>query len=148
MKLFNFLRPIMSIATGASKGSSEGAMGAITGALNAGNDFFESSSRETIEAIRADSKIIKSSNKLAIEQTKHSSLFVAGMRPFIGWVCGLGLGYHFLIYPLLSGFINTYFGFQIYDVHWTELSVALTGVLGLGTMRSFEKVKGIARNSL
>lgn len=74
------------------------------------------------------------------------SIFVAGWRPFIGWVCGMALFYQFLLAPLAI-----WIGFMIgkpipkppvLDDHLWEL---MFGMLGMGALRSFEKLKGVAR---
>ena len=81
-------------------------------------------------------------------EAAHRSIFVAGWRPFIGWVCGFALAYHFLLYPLLT-FILTiaYKGQQIelpvFDIE--SLSTILLGMLGLGGLRTYEKRKGISK---
>lgn len=73
------------------------------------------------------------------------SLFKSGWRPFIGWVCGVALAYEFLIRVLLGYVLSNW-------LHWTDpphldmtdLVTILGGVLGLGTLRTTEKVKGVA----
>lgn len=76
-----------------------------------------------------------------------SSLLVAGWRPFVGWVCGVALAYAALIEPVLR-FVATvafkYAGtFPVIDADIT-LQV-LFGLLGLGSLRTFEKARGLAR---
>jgi hypothetical protein len=66
--------------------------------------------------------------------------FVAGWRPFVGWVCGFGLAYQFLFYPLLSKLIS------IIPLDISNLNTILMGMLGLGAMRTFEKVKNSEGN--
>ncbi len=71
------------------------------------------------------------------------SLFVAGWRPFIGWVCGGAYAYTFVIQPFLV-FALTAFGLtlnasQLPHLDWSELSFVLFGLLGLGAMRTYEK---------
>jgi len=68
-----------------------------------------------------------------------NSLFVAGWRPFIGWVCGVGLMYN----VLLSPFLDIWFDMPTVDP--ALLYPVLMGMLGLGGMRSFEKLKGVSR---
>ena len=72
-------------------------------------------------------------------------MFVAGWRPFIGWICGFAFAYHFIIQPLLI-FIGSVFGTiiptPVFDM--ASLYTVLMGMLGLGSLRSFEKVKGIS----
>lgn len=80
------------------------------------------------------------------EEAKSANLFVSGWRPAIGWVCGLALTYTYLIYPLLLWAGALWFpnisppklgnDGMLYEL--------LLGMLGLGGMRTFEKVKGVA----
>lgn len=73
------------------------------------------------------------------------SVFVAGWRPFIGWVCGVIFGYNFLLQPLAI-FIMAYFGHPIPDLpalDSSEVMTVLLGMLGLGGLRTVEKVKGV-----
>ena len=75
-------------------------------------------------------------------EAAHESLFVAGWRPFIGWVCGVALVYKFIIAPLLL-FFAALFGhvLTLPTLDFTEMLTVLFGMLGLGAMRSFEKTK-------
>lgn len=73
------------------------------------------------------------------------NLFIAGWRPFIGWVCGTGLGIQFIVSPLLT-FIADFFGKHVVmpTLDTGTLLTLLFGMLGLGAMRSAEKIKGVA----
>jgi len=71
----------------------------------------------------------------------HRSLFVAGWRPFIGWVCGVGLAFMFLINPILQ-WASAKPGPELPEDIILELVLAL---LGLGALRTFEKMKGKAK---
>lgn len=83
--------------------------------------------------------------QIAVNQAEAASpkIFVAGWRPFIGWVCGVGLAVQFLVNPLAT-WIATLAGhpiaFPVLDLG--TLLTLLLGMLGLGTMRTFEKVNG------
>lgn len=86
-------------------------------------------------------------NKL---EAQHGGMFKGGWRPFIGWVCGFAFAYKFLLQPFIVLLIQTiahFTGAEPFPIallpvlDWTELSVVLTGMLGLGTMRSIEKRK-------
>jgi hypothetical protein len=71
------------------------------------------------------------------------SVFVAGWRPFIGWICGSGLGYDFLFRPIANGIVAIWHiapMFQSLDLG-TMLPL-LFGMLGLGAMRTAEKIQG------
>ncbi len=86
-------------------------------------------------------------------EAAHTSVFVAGWRPAIGWVGAAAMAYQFLLYPLLTwgwalaqanGHLPA--GMQPppmldADALWEILS----GILGIAGMRSFEKTKGVAR---
>jgi len=69
-----------------------------------------------------------------------SSVFVAGWRPFIGWVCGFSLMYQYLVRPIILGFYPE-LSFPGLDDNLWQL---LLGMLGLGGLRTFEKTKGVA----
>lgn len=86
--------------------------------------------------------------QLEINKTEASSsnLFVAGWRPFIGWVCGIAFAYHFILQPillLLLSLIGISTELPVFDI--ATLSSVLMGMLGLGGLRTFEKLKGVNR---
>ena len=78
-------------------------------------------------------------------EAANPNIFVSGWRPFIGWVCGGGLVYAFVGQPLLSWASGAY-GFAIpptLDV--STLLTVLGGMLGLGGLRTMEKLNGVDR---
>ena len=78
-------------------------------------------------------------NQINIAEAGHKSLFVAGWRPFIGWICGLAIAYHFLIQPLVTGI----FSVELPSISLTELWPVIVGMLGLGAYRTYEKRVGV-----
>mgnify|MGYP001231897470 FL=1 len=84
-----------------------------------------------------------------LEQAKHPSLFVAGARPSIMWICALGLGWSFFLQPLLHWILLiTGSDYPMPDIN-TEGLISLTmALLGLSGMRSWEKSKGVARENM
>lgn len=76
-----------------------------------------------------------------------SNVFVAGWRPFIGWVCGAGLAWTFVAQPIAVWVIAAF------NVKMATLPVIPTdgllelilAMLGLGGLRTFEKLRGVAR---
>ena len=72
-------------------------------------------------------------------EAAHKSLFVAGWRPSIGWCCSLGLLYHVLIAPIAGIWV------EVPEIDPSLLMTTMTGMLGLGAMRSYEKTKGVSR---
>lgn len=74
-----------------------------------------------------------------------SSLFVSGWRPAIGWICGSGFAVQFVIGPLAE------WGSALYGhpVKFPQMDTGtmmplLLGMLGLGGMRTAEKIQGVA----
>lgn len=78
-------------------------------------------------------------------EAANSSLFVSGWRPFVGWTCGAAFAFKFIGGPMLV-FIAGYFGHPITlpEMDFTEMSTILMGMLGIGALRTVEKVKGVA----
>ena len=71
-------------------------------------------------------------------EAQHRSLFVAGWRPFIGWVCGVGLSFPFVINPLFQWLT----GQPGPDLPISALMSLVTALLGLGGLRTVEKLTG------
>ncbi|MDB4351959.1 holin family protein [Porticoccaceae bacterium] len=74
-------------------------------------------------------------------EAAHKSLFVAGWRPFVGWVCGVGLAYNVLINPVASIWV----AMPVVDP--ALLYPVLMGMLGMGGLRTWEKAKGVQRDN-
>jgi hypothetical protein len=84
-----------------------------------------------------------------IEQAKHPSIFIAGARPAIMWICAFGLGWQFVFQPIAVWGIALSGVDVVLPIIETEGLMSLTlALLGLGGMRSFEKTKGIQRNNM
>ena len=67
------------------------------------------------------------------------SLFIGGWRPCIGWICAFGLLYNTIIVNILGIWV------AVPEVDTTLLVPVMMGMLGLGAMRSYEKVNKVAR---
>ena len=84
-----------------------------------------------------------------LEQAKHPSIFVAGARPAIMWICAFGLGWQFVFQPVAVWVLAVSGADIVLPVIETEGLLSLTlALLGLGGMRSFEQSKGIQRNNM
>lgn len=78
-------------------------------------------------------------------EASNPSLFVSGWRPAVGWCCALAFAFKFIGGPLLV-FVAGYFGHPVIlpQMDFTEMSTILLGMLGIGGLRTIEKVKGVA----
>ena len=84
-----------------------------------------------------------------IQQAKHSSIFVAGARPAIMWVCCLGLATQFFLMPIAEWATAIWApGTPLPELNTEELMSLTLALLGLGGMRSWEKSKGVARETI
>ena len=81
------------------------------------------------------------------EEAASGSLFKGGWRPFVGWVCGVAFCYHFIIQPVII-FIVALTGIIIPDLPSFNMNTLLTvlgGMLGIGSLRTYEKQKGLTK---
>lgn len=78
-------------------------------------------------------------------EASNASLFVSGWRPAVGWACALAFFFKFIGGPSLF-VVAQWVGHPITlpNFDFTEMSTILMGMLGLGAMRSVEKIKGAA----
>ena len=83
------------------------------------------------------------------EQAKHPSLFVAGARPSIMWICAFGLGWQFVLQPIALWYLALSGTVMALPMIPAEGLMSLTlALLGLGGMRTFEKKTGVHRNNM
>ena len=102
-----------------------------------------------LAVLNAEVQLLLGQINVNATEASHKSIFVAGWRPFVGWVCGFGLLYASVIEPLMRfiATVNDYTGtFPILDT--TITMQVLLGMLGLGLMRTKEKEKGTHKDSL
>ena len=79
-------------------------------------------------------------------EAQHRSLFVAGWRPFIGWVCGFALLWHFIGFDFMSWLAMANGWPKPPELSGTEeLITIVVSLLGLGIYRTVEKLGGRAR---
>ena len=80
--------------------------------------------------------------------SKNTSIFVSGWRPFVGWVCGVGVGFNFVIRPMINYLLMVFSPITpiMESLSMAELIPILTGMLGFGALRTYEKIKGKNRN--
>ena len=129
----------------------------ISAALNLGNTLINKIFPDPAQADAAKLELLKlqQNGELASmtaqtdinkEEAKSVSLFVSGWRPFVGWVSGSAFALHFLLLPI-SNFILVANGHKevVLAFDMQTLLTVLMGLLGLGGMRTYEKVQGVTK---
>ena len=118
-------------------------------------DRFFPDKEKAAEAQRAiESALLENAAQINLAQievnkaeAQHRTIFVAGWRPFIGWVCGIALAWHFVGVPVTVFFI-AWAGAEVPELpafDMNSLMTVLMGMLGLGGLRTVEKMKGLTQ---
>jgi roadblock/LC7 domain-containing protein len=100
-----------------------------------------------------EQQLVSAANQAALAQVEvnkveaaHSSVFVAGWRPSIGWVCAAGLAWAFVLAPIASwALVVLGIRAELPDIHTDYLLELVLAMLGIGGLRTFEKLRGVAR---
>ena len=75
-----------------------------------------------------------------------NSLFVAGWRPAVGWVCVLGMASNFVLIPMVNFILAlAESAITVPLIDTSTMMPVLLGMLGLGAMRSAEKIQKVSR---
>ena len=85
--------------------------------------------------------------QLAINQAEatNPNVFVSGWRPFIGWVCGAACAWNWIGLPIAKvAVIAAGYKLDLAPASLTEMMPVLMGMLGLGSLRTVEKINGVA----
>lgn len=96
------------------------------------------------DALNADLQATLGQLDINKAEASTGSLFVAGWRPFIGWVCGAAFAYKFVLAPFLVMLLDAFgVNVDLPVLEFAEVLPILLGMLGLGTLRTVEKIKGV-----
>jgi hypothetical protein len=131
-------------------------MDPISALLNIGNTLINKLFPDPAQAAQAQLALLKMqqdgelaaiSGQMEINKIEagSSSVFVAGWRPFAGWVCGIGLAYVSIIEPV-ARLVATIVGYtgDFPAIDTTLTMQVLLGMLGMGGLRTLDKIKGVA----
>ena len=95
--------------------------------------------RGDLAELDAHVKLLVGQMEINKTEAAHPSIFVSGWRPATGWCCVLGLFYHIIAVP----FFSIWYTMPLIELDL--LDKVLMGMLGLSTLRTYEKHKGVNR---
>lgn len=97
-----------------------------------------------LDLFSAETTRLQSQTEVNKVEAGSSSIFVAGWRPAIGWICGISLGYVSIIEPIARFTSQVVYGYTgNFPVINTDITMQiLIGMLGLGLYRSYDKKQG------
>ena len=117
----------------------------LLGLNNGGKSSLGEFAKDLREAIKGKEidpdkmmELVKVQSEINKMEAQHLNIFVAGWRPFIGWICGAALLYNFIIRDLIAWVSPDVMPPAI---QMDQLITILLGMLGLGGLRTFEKIK-------
>lgn len=115
-------------------------------ASNVINKIWPDKSEEEKQQLAAAVMVVQGQIDINKAEAGSSSVFVAGWRPFIGWVCGSACAWNWIGLPIAkAGLVLAGYKLDVSPADLTEMLPVLMGMLGLGAMRTAEKFKGVAR---
>ncbi len=102
----------------------------------------ESLERELVDAANS---VMLAQTEINKAEAAHKSIFVAGWRPFIGWVCGVGIAWSMVVQPMAQwAMIAWGDGTELPTIDTSYLMELVTAMLGMSGLRTFEKMRGVA----
>lgn len=115
---------------------------AVTGEISP-----EKKAELALKSSEIEAKVLEAQARINEAEAKSASLFVAGWRPAVGWICTFGLAYAVILKPIIE-FIARLLGYtgSFPAIEGDVLTTTLWGMLGLGLFRTAEKITGAAGN--
>jgi len=121
-------------------------LGSVAGLVNTAiNKIWPDKSEEEKQQLAAAVMVVQGQLDINKVEAANPSVFVSGWRPFIGWVCGTACAWNWIGLPIAKLAI-TGFGYPVdlAPANLTEMMPVLLGMLGLGGLRTLEKINGVA----
>ena len=120
---------------------------AVTDLINTAiNKIWPDKSEQEKQQLAAAVLIVQGQLDINKTEAASTSVFVSGWRPFIGWVCGAACAWNWLGLSIAKFVALTFFAHMIdlKPADISEMMPVLMGMLGLGGLRTVEKIKGVA----
>jgi len=129
-------------------GIGKGAGKVVNDALGGVNKILDTVVTTSVERGKIDIEFNKLQTQINELEAGNGSLFVSGWRPFVGWVCGVGVGFNFVLRPIFNYILLVFYPDVpiMESLSMAQLIPLLTGMLGFGAIRTYEKVKNKHRN--
>lgn len=114
--------------------------------LKATQDMYDAQQKGELAKMAAETGLVMAQIDVNKVEAANASLFVSGWRPAVGWTCVLGLVYSFLMQPLLE-WASPGLGLVTMPpkLDMGTLITLLGGMLGIGGLRTVEKLKGVSK---
>ena len=108
-------------------------------------ELFKLQQSGELAKLAAETELARGQQAINAEEAKSPSMFVSGARPFIMWVCGFGCAWNWIGLPIVKvGFALTGISIAVSPADLSEMMPLLLGMLGLGGLRTVEKLNGVA----
>lgn len=118
---------------------------AVVGAIPNENERATKKAELELKMMEAVNQVNLAQIDLNKVEAANSSVFVAGWRPAIGWVCAASLAWTWIIAPLLAWVVGFWHpGIALPVIPVDQQLELVFAMLGLGGLRTFEKLKGVA----
>jgi hypothetical protein len=137
---------VLNLLGGLLGGGKDGALATISKVVDELHTSEEEKLDKKILMQRLQQKLAEKQLDVNAKEASHRSVFVAGWRPAIGWCGALALFFAFILSPCIEWYAK-FSGMDIVPpaIETGPLLAIVTSMLGVAGMRSFEKVKGIAK---
>jgi len=121
-------------------------LSAISGLVNTAiNKIWPDKSEAEKQQLAAAVMIVQGQIDTNKVEAANPNVFVSGWRPFIGWVCGAACAWNWIGLPIASVILKVYqIDIPLSPANLSEMLPVLMGMLGLGTLRTVEKINGVA----
>ena len=113
-----------------------------------GNELARAKESLERELVDAANSVMLAQTEINKAEAAHKSIFVAGWRPFIGWVCGVGIAWSMVVQPVAQwAMIAWGDGTELPTIDTSYLMELVTAMLGMSGLRTFEKLRGVSRQT-
>lgn len=109
------------------------------------NRFFPDKTEQEKAQLAAALQIIQGQLDANKAEAANPNVFVSGWRPYIGWVCGMGCAWNWIGLPIAKFALDVWgHPIELSPANLSEMMPLLLGMLGLGGLRTIEKIQGVA----